>query len=232
MTICGDFYTGNPSLLPKRPRRANPRSLEGRWVNFVLSLDLTPDPDDDEKFELGAWSLWDLPVNVSAQIDDAEGNDFITVAIADRIYILDWERYQDEWNHEVYGRIYRRLTFAPIPSSSEAVDKFSNDANAYRLDYIRRFREVMIQLNTLPTAIDTAYRATVNEVNNYSRFKQGAWTMSQRNRAHIAFSNAISFEVTIEHEANEQFDPVSYLFKWDSVGKRLRTSDFFTPPSA
>lgn len=226
MTICTDFYAGNPGLIPRRIRRANPRALANRWVNFVLSFDLTPEPDDNSKYEMGAWSIWDLPVNVSAQIDDATGDDLIVVASANRIFILDWERFRDEWNWEVYGKIYRRLTFGPLPSSAEAVDKFSNDANAYRLDYVRRFREVMLQLNTLPTAIDTAYRATVNEINKYDRFRQGQFAMTQRNRAHVAFSNAITFEVTIEHEANEQFDPTSYLFKWDSVGKRLRTSDF------
>lgn len=224
MTICGDYFVGSVGLIPKRIRRANPRAIETRFVQYILSLDLTPEPDDDENPTLGAWSVWDLPISVTAQIPDDTGDDLITVAIKDRIYILDWERYRDEWNWEVYGSIYRRLTFAPIPSSQDAVDGPANP-DAYRKHYLRRFRTCWFDFDTLPTAgSDSQFRITVNPVNDYSRFKQGVYAANKRNRAHIALSNAIDFEVTIEHEANEQFDPKFFVMEWDTVGNRIRSN--------
>ena len=228
MTICGDYFAGNPGLIPKRIRRANPRSIETRHVTYVLSLDLTPEPDDDDEKTLGAWSLWDLCLTVYAQITDDTGDDLIVGAANNRIYVLDWERFRDEWGWEVYGSIYRRLTFAPIPSSAQGVDEGSGP-EAYRKQYLRRFREVFFDFATVPTDATSKFRITVNEPHQYDRFKQGVWSTTRRNNAKIALSNAVAFEVTIEHEANEQFDPTFFVMKWDSQPARYRTNSLTSP---
>lgn len=222
MTICGDYFAGNVGLVPKRIRRANPRAIDTRFVIYVLSLDLTPEPDDDERKELGAWSVWDLCFTVMAQIPDDTGDDLILGAANNRIYVLDWTRFRDEWNWEVFGAIYRRITFAPIPSSSSGPD--GQDPNAYRKDHLRRFRGITFDVNTIPTDADSKFRITVNEPNKYARFRQGVFSTHEKNRAQVALSNAIDFEVTIEHEANEQFDPRFFVMKWDSQHRRIRSN--------
>lgn len=216
---CGEYYSGNIGLLPTRIKEVNPDAIRDRWVNFVYSMDLTPEPDDDELGEpSGAWSIWDIPVNVAAQIDDARGDDLIVVAVADRVYSLDWTRFYDEFNWDVKTGIYRRLRTVSIPSVSSEIDQA--EEGSYSVNLLRRFREFVFNLATSPTSPNTKYRVTVNETNT-TNIRRGSRTTQQRNRMLISLSGA-DFNVLIEHQAYEQFDPVFWYARWDAKRKKMR----------
>lgn len=212
-------------LLPPRIKRTNPDALSDRWVNYIYSMDLSPEPQDDEFGNaLGAWSLWDLPVATTAQIDDDRGDDFITVSIDDRIYVLDWSRYHDEYNWDVQTDIYRLLKIGPLPSSRDDAQE------GYEPFTLKRFREIAFKLRDEPTDIpNSKYRITVEEFNNETKLKQGVRETAQRNRGQVALT-APDFCVTIEHVADEQFAPLGWQVMWDDVKRPFRTNNVTTAP--
>lgn len=219
--LCGEFYSGNMQLLPPRIKRANPDALEDRWVTYNYSMDLTPEPGDDEFGNAyGAWAIWDLPVATAAQIDDDRGDDFVTVSINDRIYVLDYERFSDEYNWDVRTSIYRLLKLGPIPASSEPGD----GAGGYDPFTVKRFRELTFRLTQEPADLDgSRYRISVEEFDNEGKLRQGVRETAQRNLAKVALM-AADFAVTIEHCADEQFSLRSWQAKWDDVKRPFKNS--------
>lgn len=220
--LCGEFYVGNMQLIPPRIKRTNPDALEDRWVNYIYSMDISPEPGDDQLGNpLGAWSIWDLPVATTAQVDDDRGDDFITVSIDDRIYVLDWDRFYDEYNWDVKTDIYRLYKIGPLPSNAEDAGK------DYTPHMMKRFREIAFKLTEAPTDSQSKYRVTVEEFNNESRMRQGVRTTLQKNRGQVSLV-AADFAVTIEHVAHEQFSPVAWEVEWDAIRRPWRTNPVTT----
>lgn len=222
---CNDYIEGAVGPVPKRLYRTNPDALENRWGNFVYAMDLSPEPDDDELGNVGgAWSLWDLPVTHAAQIDDDRGDDMIVVAIMDRVYVLDWTRYRDEWDWNAFKQIYRMIRFGPIPHVRGIVDDDSRrDANL-ELSHIKRFREFYFALKQPPTANNTAYRLSVGEWDNEAAATRTTVdTMTERNRANISLQGQ-AFVVTLEHVADEPFSPYQWRAEWDDMKRPVRVN--------
>lgn len=216
---CSDYIEGVVGLTPRRIYRSNPDALENRWGNFVYCMDLSPEPGDDELGNAGgAWTLWDLPVTHAAQIDDERGNDMIVVAIGDRVYVLDWERFRDEWEWDAYKPIYRMLRFAPIPHSPEA----AGSEGAYDIAKGKTFREFYWGLKEQPTAQDSSVRVQVAEFENEANTARSTIVrQAQRNRVNLAVTG-VSFVVTIEHAADEQWSPFQWKATWDIKGRTAR----------
>ena len=226
--VCGDYFEGIPGLIPSRPKRTNPDAIENRWANFVYSMDLSPTPEDDELGNAyGAWSLWDLPVSHAAQIDDDRGDDLITVAILNRVYVLDWTRFRDEWGWNAYKPIYRMMRLGPIPASKDDTE----GGDAYRLDHVKRFRELLFNVKDGATALMPAtdissskWRITVAEWDNEdATFRRGMREGARRVRFQTAVRGQ-SFVVTLEHAANEQTRIDYWQAQWDILGPRIRTN--------
>lgn len=222
MSICIDEY--RPVIL--RPRRVRQPECAAfadanRWINFVYSLNLTPDPgDNDPASGLGAWSCWDLPVTFAAQDVDPRGNDLLMVAIADRIYVLDWTAYRDQWNWEAYGPIYRQLTIGPIPGSKE-----EQEGGQYDLNSLKRFRRFSFQLVTPPAddPVTSQYKLTV-AADGDTGFGADAVGVrrTQQNAEVKAAKRGYAFLVTLEHEANEDFPLQEWVAEWEELGGRRR----------
>jgi len=216
---CAQFFYEALGTIPIRATRSNPDALKNRWGNLVYNMDLSPDASDDDIGNAeGAWTMWDLPVTHSTQIDDERGNDMVCVAILDRVYILDWNRFQDEWDYNVVAPIYRMLKIGPIPHAESTVD-----GKPYGLSLQKRFREFRFDLKRPPTTAASRYRLSVSEYGN-----EGGNARTQRfvtrmvNRAKIALKG-VAFMVTIEHSANEQFMPFSWTAFWEVIGKFRRS---------
>lgn len=211
---CTDYFEDQQDFVPARIKRTNPDALRDRWANFAYAMDLSPLQDDDKLGnQYGAWSMWDLPVTHCAQYVDARGNDFIVVAIIDRVYILDWTRYRDEWMHNTFAPIYRMLTIGPIPSSQ-------NDApKGYALDAVKRFRELQFSLRDAPeTGNESKWRISVGEYDNETTYKITMRAARKRMRAPISVKGT-SFTVRLEHAANEPIRLGHWLAKWDMLGR-------------
>lgn len=218
MSVCTDIY--RPTVIrPRRTRRAECSAFaeQDRWVNFVYSLNLTPDPaDNDPASGLGAWSCWDLPVTFAMQDVSPRGDDLLFVAIANRVYLLDWNAYRDQWNWEVYGAIYRRLTLGPIPGSTD-----EQQGGKYDLAGLKRFRRFSYQLAFAPADDPTQseYAITVAEDGSTAAGAMGV-RRTQRNGEVKVAQRGYSFLVTLEHDANEDFPLIDYVAEWEELGGR------------
>lgn len=220
MSICTDQY--RPVVIRPRRVRAPECSAfaeQNRWINFVYSLNLTPDPsDNDPASGLGAWSCWDLPVTYAMQDVSTRGDDLLFVAIANRVYLLDWNAYRDQWNWEAYGLIYRRLTIGPIPGSRD-----EQDGGKYNLEGLKRFRSFIYQLATPPAddPVQSQYQITVADTVNGVTGAVGVRRTQQNAAAKVA-QQGYSFLVTLEHDANEDFPLLSWQADWEELGGRRR----------
>ncbi len=218
---CSQFFYQALGTIPLRATRSNPDSLENRWGNFFYNFDLSTSADDDELGPYGAWSMGDLPVSHAAQIDDARGDDMINVAIIDRVYVLDWTRFQDEWDYNQVAPIYRMLRLGPIPHSADAVE---DGVRGYAVDQLKRFREFRFDLKRAPQVPTSNYRITVAEAGNETNNQRSKRFLTRlKNRARIALKG-LAFIVAIEHSANEQFMPLTWSAMWEVLGKRVRRS--------
>lgn len=227
MSICTDLY--RPTVIrPRRVRQPECSAFQeqNRWVNLIYSTDLTPDPNDNDPASgLGAWSVWDLPVTYSAQDVDTRGNDLLLVAIANRVYFLDWEAFRDQWNWETYGLIYRQLTLGPIPGSADEIEGGQLD-----LDSLKRFRRLAFQLAAPPAddPVQSQYKITVEDDGDSSD-SLGTPAVGIRRTQRLAEVKAAKagygFLVTLEHDANEDFPLIEWVAEWEEMGNRRRPND-------
>jgi hypothetical protein len=220
--ICTDIY--RPTLIrPRRVRQAECSAFaeKNRFINFVYSLNLTPDPaDNDPASGLGAWSCWDIPAQYAMQDVSTRGDDLLFVAIADRVYLLDWDAFRDQWNWETYGNIYRRLTLGPIPGSRE-----EQEGGDYVLPNLRRFRSFTYQLADPPAddPVTSQYKISVADSGTPDDVAEGYRRTQQNGETKVA-KKGYAFLVTLEHEANEDFPLLWWQAEWEELGGR-RASD-------
>ena len=219
MSICTDAY--RPAVIrPRRIRQAECSAFEGlnRWINLVATFNLTPDPgDNDPASALCAWSAWDLPVTVAAQDVDTRGNDLLFVGIANRVYVLDWDAFRDQWNWEAFGPIYRRLTIGPIPGNRDETED-----GPYQLAGLKRFRRFTFQLAEDPAddPVTSQYKITVDEDGaDGAEAAYGTRRLQRHGNAQIA-RRGYSFLVTLEHEANEDFPMLWWQAEYENLGDR------------
>lgn len=221
MSICTGAYYRFP-FVPRRIRSTTCEAFaqQDRWIGFVYAMDLTPSPaDNDVASGGGAWSVVDLPVSIAMQDVDDRGDDLLFVGIANRLYILDWDRFYDEFGWECHTPIYRRLVFGPIPSTAEA----SDSPAGYDPFQVKHFRRFTFELNDIPTAPASKYRASVEEEGRPSTRRMGVRSTFKRCDAQIS-ARGLAFLVTIEHQAEEQFAPLWWRAEWDIRGPRIRTN--------
>lgn len=215
---CPDYITDPVAVVPARIICTNRTCIANRFVNFVASLDLSPDQKDEAGTGVLAWSLWDIPASHSAQIDDDRGEDLITLSVQDRIYWLDWDRWQDEWYWNGFAPIYRMVRFGPIPSNS-------NEVKGYDLSTLKRLREFQWELEDGPTGAPQAnWTVRAAEWNNEEQTERvGVRETAGRMRVRIAVKGK-AFVVTLQHSANEPINMTSWYAAWDDLGKRIRES--------
>src|SRR5947209_811520 len=135
---CEDFVSDSTPQIPARPIRVNPDSIQGRHVNFVFAMDLTPEQKDEAGAGIGAWTCWDIPAEHAAQIDDDRGEDLIVLTIGNRAYWLDWQRFQDEFNWNAYAPIHRMVRYGPLPSNESVAKGGGQGEEAYDLNMVNR----------------------------------------------------------------------------------------------
>lgn len=216
---CADFVTESVPIVPKRIDRTNPDALANRWANFIFSMDLSAEQSDAIGAGVGAWSLWDIPASHVAQIDDDRGEDLIAVAVMDRVYWLDWRRYQDEWFWNAYAPIDQLMRIGPIPSNENA----TIPTGGYDVSKLKRFREFEFSLKDGPLGQPRAvWTVTVAEWDREERTaRSGQRKTATRMRTRIS-TKGRSFIVTLEHSANEPVHIEHWRAAWDVVGHRLR----------
>lgn len=216
---CTDYFEDVVDIIQIRIKRTDPNSIKNRHANFVYSMDLSPMQSDDELGnQYGAWSLWDLTVTHACQYVDNSGNDMILVAIRDRVYVLDWTVYRDEFLQGVYAPIYRMLTIGPLPSSLDDAPK------GYALDALKRFREVQWSLMDEPQAgNDSKWRVSVGEYNHTSSYRTTVRQQKRAMRIPMAVKGP-SFVLRLEHTANEPMRIEHVLTKWDLLGRPIKNS--------
>lgn len=218
MSICSDIYATVIGLIPKRITRVNPDAVKDRWVNYVYTMDLTPDPADDTTANpYGAWSVWDIPANIAAQIDDERGDDLIIVAIANRVYQLDWTRFRDEYNWGAYSAIHRLLRIGPIPMQPNDLDQ----GRGYDPRVLKRFAAFLFSLRHAPTDRNTKYRIAVEPWNDETKRRSGERVTQQHNKAKVAV-RGYAFTVELYHAANEQFSLANWEAVWEPLGVRVK----------
>jgi hypothetical protein len=221
MSICTDLY--RPTVIrPRRVRAAECSAFEGisKWVNFFYSLNLTPDPADNKLSSgLGAWSIGDLPVTYAMQDVSTRGDDLLFVAISNRVYLLDWERYRDEWNWETYGKIYRKLTLGPIPGSRD-----EQEGGTYTLTGLKRFRKLSYHLARPPAddPVQSEYKVSVADDGDTAGTSASGYRRTQRAGTADVAKRGYSFLVTLEHDANEDFPLLDWTAEWEELGGRRR----------
>lgn len=215
---CTDFFIEPVPAVPKRIQRTNPDSLANRFVNFIFSMDLSPDQRDEVGEGVGAWSLWDVPSSHCSQIDDDRGEDLITFSSMDRVYWFDWRRYMDEWFWNAFAPIRRFLRVGPIPSNEQVTA-----SGGYDLSKLKRFREFEFSLKDGPTgAAGGTWRVTVAEWDREDHTAiSGTRRTASRMRTRIT-TKGRSFIVTLEHSANEPVRIEHWRAAWDVLGHRLR----------
>jgi len=219
--LCQDFFDDPTGVIPKRIKCTRAGCIADRWANFVYSMDLSPDAEDDELGNVyGAWTLWDIPATHVSQIEDEEGNDIIVVAVVNRLYYLDWERHRDEWDYNTFAPIQRMAKFGPIPSSMDDAGSF----DAYRLDYLKRLREFAFNLRDIPTSPTSVYRFHVGEYQNELANRRAGLRVGRQHMRLQTNVKAQSFSVTVEHAANEPFRLEHWQASWHVLGPRIRES--------
>jgi hypothetical protein len=217
--ICTGIYY-RFAKLPRRIRIADCTAFEDaeRWVNFNLSLDLTPNPgDNDIASASGAWSLGDLPVTVATQDVDDRGNDECLVGIADRLYLLDYNRFYDEFTHDAHTPIYRRLVLGPLPSGAGDADS----PGGYDPFLVKQFRRFTFELKNVPAADNAKYRLSVEEFDRAETRRLSVRELRKRADARIS-TRGLAFLVTLEHQAEENFEPLWWRAEWDVRGPRIQ----------
>lgn len=220
MGVCTSTYYSYP-FVPRRIRSSSCEPfLTSRWVNFVYSINLTPQPSADVSVagQAGAWSTWDLPVTVSTQDVDDRGDDLMLVAMNDRIYRLDWTLYHDVFGWDTKTPIYRRLVIGPLPSNADATGDQGASYDPFQVKVFRRFT---FEMNDAPADPLSKYRISVEEDGRTETRRQGVRTTQKRCDAKIAL-RGLSFLVTIEHQADEDFTPLWWRAEWDVKGPRIR----------
>lgn len=228
MSVCTDIYY--PVVLqPRRLRRAECSSFEGlnRWVNFCVTFDLTPAAEDNAASSgLGAWTVWDLPVSVAFQDVSDRGDDLAFVCIADRMYVLDWNRYRDEMNWETFSPIYRRLTIGPIPGSRD-----EEEDGKYALAHLKRFTRFTYELTAEPPSDPTSsqYKITVDETGADGSTAAVGYRQTQRHGNAQITKRGYSFLVTLEHDANEDLPILWWQADFEELGDR-RANDGIVQP--
>lgn len=226
MSICTDVF--RPTVIrPRRVRQAECSAFaeQNRFINFVYSLNLTPDPgDNDPASGLGAWSCWDLPVQYSMQDVSTRGDDLLFVAIANRVYLLDWDAFRDQWNWEAYGNIYRRLTFGPIPGSRD-----EQEGGKYNLSGLKRFRSFTYQLAEAPPddPVQSQYKIAVTEDGDDTSEAAGYRRTVRSGMTPVA-KKGYSFLVTLEHDANEDLPLLWWQAEWEELGGRRANDPLVT----
>lgn len=230
MAICTDLF--RPAVIrPRRIRAPECSAYEGqnRWVNFMASFNLTPDPaDNDPASGLCAWSIGDLPVSYATQDVSTRGDDLLFVAVANRVYLLDWTAYRDQWNWEAYGLIYRQLTIGPIPGSSE-----EQEGGTYDLDSLKRFRRIAFKLATPPAddPVQSQFKVTVADQADVSQATPAVgYRRTQQANEVKATTRVYAALVTLEHDANEDFPLVEWVAEWEELGSRRRDNDIVNVP--
>lgn len=216
---CTDYFEDVVDIIQVRIKCTTFTCLENRWANFVYSMDLSPQPGDDTiGTPYGAWSLWDLTVTFATQYVDEAGNDFIVVAIRDRVYVLDWKVYRDEFLHNTFAPIYRMLTIGPIPSTLDDAPK------GYALDMVKRFREVQWSLaDESEAGNESKWRVSVGQFGKPSSYKVSVRRQKKNMRLPIAVKGT-SFMLRLEHTANEPMHMEHVLTKWDILGRPIKNS--------
>lgn len=219
MSICTDLYYST-LLQPTRIRSAECSAYSelNRWVNFYYALNLTAAPDDNDPANAqGAWSMGDLTVTVAFQDVSDRGDDLCFVAIANRVYVLDWDRFRDEVNWETYTPIYRKLTIGPIPGSRE-----EEEDGKYELAQLKRFRRFTFELKEDPPSDPTTseYKITVDETGADGSTAAAGVRQTQRHGNAQVAKRGYSFLVTLEHEANEDFPLLWWQADFEELGDR------------
>jgi hypothetical protein len=210
----------------RKPECSAYASLD-RWVNLYYAMNLTPDPDDNEvSAALGAWTLGDLPVSVAFQDVSDRGDDLLFVAIADRVYLLDWERFEDEWNWEAVQPIYRQLTLGPIPGSRDEQE----GRPSYNLQGLKRFRKFDFQLAEDPSTDPISeYKISVREDGAAEATAATGYRQTQRHGSTNVAKKGYSFLVTLEHDANEDFPLLWWQAEWEELGTRRANDPVVVP---
>ena len=148
----------------------------------------------------------------------------IVVAIRDRIYILDYNRFQDEWDYNQVAPINRMLRIGPLPSSQPALEptELRRSREGYRPDRQKRMREFRFDLSQPSTDPGSQVRVTVAEYENEQvNLRRRNFLTKLKNRVKIAVKGN-AFVVTLEHAANEQFSPKLWQGMWEVLGPRIR----------
>lgn len=219
---CVDFFEDIIGTVPVRLKRTNPDSIKDRFFQFVYSMDLSPSPGDEELGnQYGAWTVWDIPASSVAQIEDDRGNDLITVSVLNRVYVLDWSRYRDEWLPNTYAPIYRMMKFAPIPYSKAETE----GRNAYNLALLKRFREFQFAIATTPEAgPNSVWRISVGRYGAEGvSYRIGVRQTRELMRALIALKG-VAFTVRLENSANEAFTLTYWRAAWEVLSRRIPES--------
>jgi len=217
---CQDYITDPVVGVPARPKRANPDAIRNRWVNFVGSLDLSPEQSDQLGAGVMAWSIWDIPASHACQIDDDRGEDLICAAVQKNVYWLDWRAYQDEWDWNAYAPIEQLLRIGPLPSNET-----SGGRGGYDPTTVKRMRSFEFGLKDGSTgAAGAKWFITVGEWENEEKTSRTTVRRTTgRMRAMIA-TKGRGFIVTLEHTANEPVHITYWHAMWQVLGHRIRQS--------
>lgn len=217
---CVDYIVDSPGTVPKRPKRANPDAIRNRYVNFVGSMDLSPEQNDDIGAGVMAWSIWDIPAAHACQIDDDRGEDLICVAVQDNVYWLDWRRYKDEWDYNAFAPIEQLIRIGPLPSNETVTG-----TGGYDLSTVKRFHSLEFGLKDGALGVPGAqWWITVGEWENEEATSRTAIRKTVgRMRARVA-TKGRSFIVTLEHTAAEPVHITYWYAMWQVLGRRIRES--------
>jgi len=218
MSICDDRYE-QTAVVPRRIRvpECSEFAELGRAVNFCGSFNLTPSADDNTATAGVAWTLWDLPVTVSFQDVSTRGDDLLFVAIATRVYRLDWTVYRDQYQWEVFFPIRRLLTIGPIPGSRD-----EEEDGKFSLPSLKRFRRFTFELAEDPPHDPTQsqYRISVNEPAGAAADVARGTRVTQRHGNAQVAKRGYSFLVQLEHAANEDFPILWWQADFEDLGDR------------
>ena len=216
---CQDYVSDAPGIVPKRISRTNPDALRNRWVNFILSLDLSPEQKDALGEGVGAWSLWDVPATHCAQIDDDRGEDLIAFSIMDNVFWFDWTRTQDEWTWNAFAPIHHLIRIGPLPSNPTE----TQPQGGFDLAALKRMVEFTFTLKDGDTGAPGAiWTVTVGEWDREeATSRTGQRATAERMRTQISVKGR-AFIITLEHSANEPVHIDHWHAAWDLVGRRVR----------
>ena len=212
-----------------RPRAATVAGLSGKRYALALQLDRTPGSEDDAINTEGGWSVLDLAATACAQTTDEHGEDVVVVAMqnlatgaANSVLLLDWERFEDEYQYDALTPMYRRWGIGPIPSAPDALGA-EESTYRYEPDRIKRFRTFEFELLADPTDATSVLRVSVQEDRVGSSARTQTYVTARRNQMQIMV-RGLQFSVTVEHAGNEDFTPHWWKAIWDVLGPRLQLS--------